>query len=393
MQAPYEQELHDFLALLAHELRNPLGALRNGLSVMQLAAHDPQAVGRAQLIMERQVAHMVRLIDDSLDVSRLKLNKMQLTRVRVPLAEIVTSAVELARSAIDGADHQLEVVLPSEPLLLDADATRLAQVFGNLLSNAARYTPRRGLLALRAERQGELLTVSVSDNGVGLRPESLRSIFSMYTQADHGAERRTAGLGIGLALVRGLTEMHGGSVHAESEGVGKGSRFVVRLPGLLVDAPSATAPSPARACHRKPRRRILIADDSLDALESAATLLRLAGNEVYLAHDGLDAVARAEQLQPDVVLMDLAMPELDGFEATRRIRSQDWGRGMVVIALTGLARESERRQARLVGCDEHLVKPVSFEVLSETIDELCTRPSGARLRSAAVKADAGSGSS
>jgi CheY-like chemotaxis protein len=392
VQAPYDQELHDFLALLAHELRNPLGALRNGLSVMQLAAHDPQAVGRAQQIMERQVAHMVRLIDDSLDVSRLKLNKMQLTRGRVSLAEIVASAVELARSAIEGADHQLEVALPAEPLLLDADATRLAQVFGNLLSNAARYTPRHGQLALRAERQGDLLTVSVSDNGVGLRPESLRSIFSMYSQADHGAERRTAGLGIGLALVRGLTERHGGTVHAESEGVGKGSRFVVSLPGLIVEE-SAAPPSPARARHRKPRRRILIADDSLDALESTATLLRLAGNEVYLAHDGLDAVARAEQLQPDVVLMDLAMPELDGFEATRHIRSQDWGRGMIVIALTGLARESERRQSRLVGCDEHLVKPVSFEVLSETIDELCTRPSGARLRSAAVKADVGSGSS
>jgi signal transduction histidine kinase/DNA-binding NarL/FixJ family response regulator len=368
-----DRKKDDFIALLAHELRNPLAPLRNGLAVMRLASADSAAVERARAIMERQLSHMVRLIEDLLDVSRISLNKMQLRRAPVLLADVVSNALETARPAIDGAEHQLEVLLPSEPILLDADLTRLAQVFGNLLTNAAKYTPKRGHIVLRAERQEAGVAISVEDNGIGLRPESLRSIFGMFSQVDHSVERSTGGLGIGLALVKGLTEMHGGTVRAESAGPGQGSRFVVQLPALSAEAQqrARAASTPARA--DKPRRRILVADDNHDAVDSLATMLRLAGNEVHMAHDGVDAVERAEALQPDVVLMDIGMPRLNGYEATRRIRGQAWGKHIVVIALTGWGQASDRRLSSEAGCDAHLVKPVDHGQLDELMNELCAR--------------------
>ncbi len=366
-----DRKKDDFIALLAHELRNPLAPLRNGLAVMRIASSDAAAVARARSIMERQLSHMVRLIDDLLDISRISLNKMQLRRGRVVLSDIVASALETARPAIDNAEHQLQIELPAEPVWLDADLTRLAQVFGNLLTNAAKYTPKRGHIVLRAELDGEAVVISVEDNGIGLQPDSLRSIFGMFSQVDHSFERTTGGLGIGLALVKGLTEMHGGSVRAESPGPGQGSRFVVRLPALSELAEERVQPASTRPGVVKPRRRILVADDNRDAVESMATMLRLAGNEVHTAHDGVEAVERAEAIKPDVVLMDVGMPRLNGYEATRRIRSQDWGKGLVVIALTGWGQESDRRQSREAGCDDHLVKPVDFAQLDELMNELC----------------------
>jgi CheY-like chemotaxis protein/two-component sensor histidine kinase len=344
---------------------------------MRLASHDSAAVARARTIMERQLSHMVRLIDDLLDVSRISLNKLQLRRARVPLAEIVLNAVETARPVIDRAEHHLEVVLPPEPVLLDADLTRLAQVFGNLLTNAGKFTPKRGHITLKAEVQGDTVLVAVEDDGIGLRPESLNAIFDMFSQVDHSVERSTGGLGIGLALVRGLTEMHGGSVRADSAGLGRGSRFSVRLP-VLVTPPEERAQNVAPAATEAPRRRILVADDNHDAVESLATMLRLSGNEVHIASDGIEAVALAEQLVPDVVLMDIGMPRLNGREATRRIRGQAWGRGMVVIALTGWGQESDRRLSREAGCDDHLVKPVDFAELERLIAELCGKAAEAR---------------
>jgi PAS domain S-box-containing protein len=367
-----DRKKDDFIALLAHELRNPLAPLRSGLHVMRMAAHDSAAVARARTIMERQLSHMVRLIDDLLDVSRISLNKLQLRRSRVTLAEIVSNAVETARPVIDRAEHHLEVVLPPEPVLLDADLTRLAQVLGNLLTNAGKFTPKRGHITLTAERQGDTVLVTVGDDGIGLRPESLSAIFDMFSQVDHSVERSTGGLGIGLALVRGLTEMHGGSVRADSAGLGRGSRFSVRLPVLLTSQ-EERAQILTPAARDAPGRRILVADDNHDAVESLATMLRLSGNEVHTASDGFEALALAEQLVPDVVLMDIGMPGLNGREATRRIRDHAWGKGMVVIALTGWGQDSDRLLSREAGCDDHLVKPVDFAELERLIDDLCGR--------------------
>jgi PAS domain S-box-containing protein len=367
-----DRKKDDFIALLAHELRNPLAPLRNGLHVMRLASPDSPAVTKARAIMERQLSHMVRLIDDLLDVSRISLNKLQLRLSRVSLSDVVSSAVETARPSIDSAEHHLEVVLPAEPILLDADLTRLAQVLGNLLTNAAKYTPKRGQITLRVEHQGAEIVLSVEDNGIGLHAESLRSIFDMFSQVDHSFERSTGGLGIGLALVRGLTEMHGGSVRAESAGPGSGSRFIVRLP-VVQGGDEELKQSIAAGASDAPKRRILVADDNRDAVESLATMLRLSGNEVHTAGDGEEAVRLAEALRPDVVLMDIGMPRLNGRDATKRIRAQDWGKRMVVIALTGWGQEADRRLSREAGCDDHLVKPVDFAELTRLMRELCGR--------------------
>jgi len=369
-----DRKKDDFIALLAHELRNPLGPLSNGLHIMRRSAPDSPAVTRVRAIMERQLSHMVRLIDDLLDVSRISLNKLQLRRSRVPLAEIVTNAIETARPIIDAAEHHLEVLLPAEPVLLDADLTRLAQVLGNLLTNAGKFTPKGGHIVLKAEVQGDTVVVSVQDDGIGLGRESLRSIFDMFSQVDHSIERTAGGLGIGLALVKGLIEMHGGSVRAESGGPGLGSCFTVRLPVLVVPKEERVQSIPIVTADA-PRLRILVADDNRDAVESLASMLRLSGNEVHTASDGLEAVALAEQLVPDVVLMDIGMPRLNGREATRRIRGHAWGKGIVVIALTGWGQEADRRLSREAGCDDHLVKPVDFAELERLMGDLCGKAS------------------
>ncbi len=367
-----DRKKDDFIALLAHELRNPLAPLRNGLHVMRLASPDSPAVAKARAIMERQLSHMVRLIDDLLDVSRISLNKLQLRRSRVSLSDVVSSAVETARPGIDSAEHHLEVVLPAEPVVLDADLTRLAQVLANLLTNAAKYTPKRGQITLRADREQDEVVVSVEDNGIGLHAESLRTIFDMFSQVDHSFERTTGGLGIGLALVRGLTEMHGGSVRAESAGPGLGSRFLVRLPALPAADEESHQVSGA-SIGDAPKRRILVVDDNRDAVDSLATMLRLSGNEVVVAYDGEEGVQLAEQLRPDVVLMDIGMPRLNGRDATKRIRQHEWGKRLVVIALTGWGQEADRRLSREAGCDDHLVKPVDFAELNRLMHELCGR--------------------
>ncbi len=377
-----DRKKDDFIALLAHELRNPLAPLRNGLAVMRLASADSAVVERARTIMERQLTHMVRLIDDLLDVSRISLNKMLLRRSRVALSEIVSSAVETARPTIDAAEHEFTVSLPAEPIMLDADLTRLAQVFGNLLTNAAKYTPKRGRLRLSVELQDEGVQIAIEDNGIGLRPESLRSIFGMFSQVDRSVERTTGGLGIGLALVKGLTEMHGGSVRAESAGPGQGSRFTVSLP--LASAAGEPRAKPESVTVPKSRRCIVLADDNRDAAESLATMLRLSGNEVHIAHDGIEAVERAEAIRPEVILMDVGMPRMNGYDATRRIRARDWGSSIIIIALTGWGQESDRRQSREAGCDAHVVKPVDPAQLGELIGELWTRLA-ARQATAAVE--------
>ena len=361
----------EFLALLAHELRNPLAPLRNGLEVMRIAASDAIAVAQARDMMERQLGHMVRLIDDLLDVSRISRNKMELRRERVLLADVVQSAVEAARPLIDAAGHTLAVSLPREPVSLDADLTRLAQVLGNLLTNSAKYTRPGGHIWLVAEQRADDVLISVRDDGIGIPAESLPRIFDMFSQVDRSIERATGGLGIGLALVKGLVEMHGGTVTAASNGPDRGSTFTVRLP-LMRAGPEVVPADPARGGRPagEPVRRILVVDDNDDSARSMAGLLKFLGNDVRTAHDGFAAVTVAEEFRPEIILMDVGMPRLNGYEATRRIREQPWGRHVTIIALTGWGQDGDKVRSKEAGCNGHLVKPVSLTDLQSLFAEL-----------------------
>lgn len=364
-----DRKKDDFIALLAHELRNPLAPIRNGLQVLRLAGADSGALAMARTMMDRQLAHMVRLIDDLLDVSRINRNKMELRRSRLALSEVVSSAVETARPQIDEAGHELTLTLPAVPVHLDADLTRLAQVFSNLLTNSAKYTPPGGRIWLSAERQEGHVEVSVRDNGIGIPPESLGNIFDMFSQVDRSIERSSGGLGIGLALVKGLVEMHGGTVTVASEGEGRGSTFTVTLPVHAAEREPAVTASTDNE-HAGPKWRVLVVDDNRDGADSLALMLRLLQNEVRTANDGLEAVAEAERFRPDVILMDIGMPRMNGLDATRRIRAQDWGRGITVIALTGWGQENDRERSREAGCDGHLVKPVNLPDLEKMLAEV-----------------------
>jgi PAS domain S-box-containing protein len=359
----------EFLAVLAHELRNPLAPLRNGLQVMRLASGDAKLVAKTRDMMERQLSHLVRLIDDLLDVSRISRNKMELRRSRVLLADVVSSAVETARPAIEAAGHELTVALPPEPIHLDADLTRLAQVFGNLLNNSAKYTQQGGRIRLAATRDGDRLVVEVEDTGIGIPAAALPHIFDMFSQVDRSIERSTGGLGIGLALVKGLVEMHGGTVEATSPGQGQGSTFSVRLP-VIEERRSQPGKPAEEKTDAGSKRRILVVDDNLDSAASMATMLQLLGNEVRTADDGVEAVEVAAQFRPQVILMDIGMPRLNGYEATRRIREQPWGRGMAIVALTGWGQEVDRVRSQEAGCDRHLVKPVNLRDLEKLLGEL-----------------------
>ena len=338
---------------------------------MRLAASDAGAVAQARDMMERQLGHMVRLIDDLLDISRISRNKMELRRARVLLADVVSHALESAGPAIEAGGHALTVSLPTEPVWLDADLTRLAQVFSNLLTNSAKYTEPGGRIWLTAVPGGGEAVVTVRDNGLGIPAEALPRIFDMFSQLDRNVERSSGGLGIGLALVKGLVEMHGGTVSAESEGEARGSTFTVRLPlpraAYRVPAgtpPGADPPVPG------PKRRILVVDDNRDSARSMAGVLELRGNEVRTAHDGLEAVDIAERFRPEVILMDVGMPRLNGYAATRSIRERPWGPSVTIIALTGWGQEGDRLRSREAGCDGHLVKPVDLADLETLLTEL-----------------------
>ncbi len=371
-----DRRKEEFLALLAHELRNPLAPLRNGLHVMRLAGGDARAIAEARAMMERQLGHMVRLIDDLLDISRISQNKIELRRARVLLGEIINYALESARPAIEAGGHDLAVSMPTEPVWLDADLTRLAQVFSNLLTNSAKYTEPGGRIWLTAVAGGGQVVITIRDTGMGIPAGALPRLFEMFSQVDRNKESASDGLGIGLALVKGLVEMHGGTVWAESGGAGQGSTFTVRLPALgsRVQVPSGT-PSDQEPRVRGPGQRILVVDDHRDAARSMARVLTLLGNEVRTAHDGIAAVAAAEEFRPELILMDVGMPRLNGYEATRRIRQQPWGRSITIMALTGWGQEADRVQSREAGCDGHLVKPVNLFDLERHLSELAGRRS------------------
>jgi PAS domain S-box-containing protein len=354
----------EFLAILAHELRNPLAPLRNGLDLLHAMGGDEATRERTLAMMGRQVSQMVRLIDDLLDVSRITSGRLELRKEWIDLTRVVETALETSRPLIEASDHRLTVELPPATVLVHADRTRLAQVIANLLTNAAKYTDPGGALRLGVTPQDGEVVVTVQDSGVGIPKEMLGPVFEMFTQVNRALERSQGGLGIGLTLAKRLIEMHGGRIEAESEGEGMGSTFTLRLPAAPAVAPSErvleTIPR-----ETVPNRRILVADDNEDSAASLALLLRLRGHEVRTAGDGMEAVALAESFRPDLLILDIGMPRLNGYDAARRIRQQPWSRGAVLIALTGWGQEEDRLQAKESGFDYHLVKPMDLSFLEQ----------------------------
>ncbi len=356
-----------FLATLAHELRNPLAPLRNAVEVLRWAQGNAELMEQARCIMERQVRHMVRLIDDLLDISRITKGKLQLRKERVDLATVIHAAQETSLPLVKAGKHHLSVTLPDEPIYLDADPVRLAQVVSNLLNNAAKYTENGGRIQLSVERRDQEAVIVVRDSGIGIAAEHLPRIFEMFSQLVPSLERSQGGLGVGLSLVKGLVELHGGRVEARSEGVGKGSEFLIRLPLAAKAATRGMKPSNGEKQPEGTRRRILVVDDNRDSADSMATMLQLMGHDTQMAHDGLQAVQAAGEFRPDVVLLDIGLPVINGYEAARRIREQQWGKNMFVVALTGWGQEEDKRRALEAGFDLHLTKPIGSGDLEELL--------------------------
>ena len=359
----------EFLATLSHELRNPLAPIRNAVQILALRGDDPAVVAQTIEVMDRQVQQMVRLVDDLLEVSRIGRGKIGLQKAPVGVAEIVSTAVETSRPLVEAHHHKLTVSLPERPMQIEADAARLAQVLSNLLNNAAKYTKEGGRIELIAEQVNGDVVLRVRDNGIGIAPEMLPKVFDMFAQVEGAVDRSQGGLGIGLTLARRLVEMQGGKLEAHSAGLGKGSEFVVRLPALLEPlAESARKPAEDFSAQgANGSRRILIVDDNVDSAESMAVLLRLEGHEVRLAHDGLVALEEAYAFQPDVMFLDLNLPEMDGFEVARRLRQEPAMKSMTLVAMTGYGREEDRRRTQDAGFQLHLIKPIDFDILHDLL--------------------------
>jgi signal transduction histidine kinase/ActR/RegA family two-component response regulator len=353
----------EFIATLSHELRNPLAPIRSAARIIASSQLKPAQLQQAQLIIERQVTHMALLLDDLLDIARITQGKLQLKRSTIPLVDVVDAAVEAVRPTLDGKNQQLLLCLPSHPVMLDGDSLRLSQVLSNLLMNAVKYSDAGGHIALTVTVQGDRLSLSVKDDGIGIAPESLGGIFAMFSQIDGVAGRSDGGLGIGLALVKGIVDLHGGTVEARSAGPGRGSEFIVRLPLALPD-PATANDAAAATSVAAARRRILVADDNHDAADSLALLLELAGHEVRVAHLGHAAVALAQAFRPHTALLDIGMPDLSGYEVAQQLRREPWATDIQLIALTGWGQDEDRRQALEAGFDHHLVKPVDPDQLA-----------------------------
>ena len=363
----------EFLATLAHELRNPLATIRNGLQVMHMANGNRDTVELARSMMDRQFAQFVRLVDDLMDVSRISRGKIELRKERVELAAVVHSAVETSRPLIEQMGHELTVSLPEFPVILDADLTRLAQVFLNLLHNAAKYTERGGHIWLSAEVLGSTVVVTVKDNGIGIAAGDLPRLFTMFSQLTNSLERAQGGLGIGLTLVKTLVEKHNGTVEARSEGLGKGSKFVVRLPiaaERFDQHRNGDAFNPARVPPSRSGYRLLVVDDNQDAANSLAMLLELQGHEVRVAYSGMAALEMTKTYTPEAVFMDIGMPGMDGNETARRMREQPGLGNVVLAALTGWGQIEDRRRTAEVGFNHHLVKPPEPKALEDVLAAL-----------------------
>ena len=366
----------EFLAMLAHELRNPLAPMSNVVQVLRARGRDGEAVQQATAMLDRQVGQMTRLVDDLLDMSRISRGKIELRKERVELAPIVHQAVEATRAIYAGIQQELTVSLPPEPIVLDADPARLAQVVSNLLNNACKFTDRGGRIRLTVAPEGDAAVIRVQDTGIGIAPESLPTVFQMFTQIDTSLERSRDGLGIGLTLVKSLVEQHGGTVEARSDGLGHGSEFTVRLPALRgaprsVARPALDEPAPVIG------RRVLVVDDNADGAASLSMLLELEGHATRVAHDGVEAVEMAMEFRPEVVLLDIGLPEMNGYEVCRSIRKQPWGEDLTMVAVTGWGTHEDRERSREAGFDAHIVKPIDPDALMQLMESL---PSSGRAR-------------
>jgi PAS domain S-box-containing protein len=367
-EALRESDRHkdEFLSVLAHELRNPLAPLTNALELLRRAAARDPELQRTRDMMERQLNQLVRIVDDLLDVSRISRGRLELRKAPMPLALAVESALESCHSLFCSRGHEITLNLSPEPLLVEGDFARLAQVFVNLLSNSAKYTDRGGKIRVSLEREADHALVSVRDSGVGIPSDALASVFDMFSQIQSHKRLAAGGLGIGLALVRSLVQMHGGSVEAHSEGPGTGSVFTVRLPLIREATAEAETPKGDDVVAQK-KRRILVADDNVDAAATLALLLQMQGHETRTATDGRQAVELAATFRPDIIFMDVGMPRVDGLEATRQIRAQPWGKSIVIVALTGWGQPGDRQQTQLVGMNLHLVKPINLEGIAAVL--------------------------
>jgi PAS domain S-box-containing protein len=361
----------EFLAVLAHELRNPLAPLRNGLKIIQMARKEGYTAARAREMMERQLQQMVRLIDDLMDISRVTENRLALRRETVDLAAVIKSAEEISRPAIEKSGQTLAVSLPPEPIYLYADPMRLAQVFSNLLNNSAKHSGRGAHIALSAAREDADVLIKVKDDGIGIPPEMLTRVFEPFTQVNGSLERAGGGLGIGLTLVQQLVRMHDGSVEARSEGRGKGSEFVVRLQVEAAPSKPRVAPADDTETPRAARSlRVLVADDNEDAANSLGALLRMMGHDARVAYDGEEAIELAELFRPEVLLLDIGMPKMNGHDVAREVRGRPWGGNATLIALTGYGQAEDKRRTRDAGFDHHIVKPADINALERLIATL-----------------------
>jgi signal transduction histidine kinase/CheY-like chemotaxis protein len=362
----------EFLATLAHELRNPLGLIRNVVSLLQSPGATNSEIQWGRDIIDRQVNYLTRLTDDLFDVSRITRDKLELIKEEIPLAEIINGAVESCRPLIIERGHAFNLRVPPEPIYLSCDKIRLTQAIMNLLNNAAKYTPRWGHIGLSVEHAGSEVFIKVTDTGIGIAAEDLNRVFDLFFQADRSFARSEGGLGLGLTLVNRLVAMHGGTVEVQSAGLNRGSEFIVRLP--VIERPSLTLYD-TEGNHR-PRqqvteqRRVLVADDFPESARLLARLLQQDGNDVRVALDGLEAVETAAQFQPDIVLLDIAMPKLNGYEAASKIRQQPWGKNVILIALTGWGQQQDRRRTKEAGFDVHLTKPINYQAIAKLLNEL-----------------------
>jgi len=359
----------EFLATLAHELRNPLAPIRNAVHLLKAGNPTEENVRAAREIIDRQVHHMVRLVDDLMDVSRITLGQVNLRYERVSLRRVIDDALEAAAPAIEAGNHRLVVDVPGASLQLEGDATRLSQVFQNLLDNAAKYTPPGGTITLRAELQGEQIVVSVRDTGIGISADAQMRVFELFTRVHPSDRIKTSGLGIGLSLAKKLIDLHMGSIEVRSEGPGTGSEFIVTLPAVCAtQAPAPTVENLLTLVKPDASRRVLVVDDNRDAAESLGMLLEMEHCKVAVAFDGLRALEALETFKPDIALLDIGMPGMDGYELARRIRATPRGRNLVLVALTGWSQADDKKRASDAGFDEHLTKPVDPQVLNRVLN-------------------------
>lgn len=360
----------EFLATLAHELRNPLAPIRNAVEILRLTEADPVAAASARQLLERQLKQLVRLIDDLLDVSRITQGRLELRTEKLDLAVALRMAVETSRPLIESRRHTLHVTAQPDAFFVDADAARIAQVFANLLNNSAKYSPPGSSITVRLTRDGDYALTTIADNGVGIPQQMLSRVFEMFERVDREPETTPDGLGIGLTLVRRLVELHGGTVTAQSEGLNCGSTFIVKLPlwqaASLPQEPPAT---PVEAQEGSARRKILVVDDNRDSAMSLSLLLELDGHEVRRAYDGIEALEIAEEFRPEITLLDIGMPRLDGYGAARELRRREWARHSLLVALTGWGQSEDKRMAREAGFDHHMVKPVDPDALRRLLLE------------------------